>query len=103
MIVYFKELGTAGPVLAETGANRSHPDGCEVKVLKRSIQRDVSCHVAKMLYVCTAHGEANPPEVKELCWGECVVTARRCSPSAQRASCRLRPPSTPSSRLWPRA
>ena len=42
MVVYFNELFTTGPVLVETGTNTSWPNGAEVKIFKRCIQRDYS-------------------------------------------------------------
>ena len=40
LILCFKELDTTGPVLVETSTNASWPKGAEIKILKRSIQRD---------------------------------------------------------------
>ena len=39
MIMYFKDFNATGPVLVATGTNESWPNGAEINVPKRSIQR----------------------------------------------------------------
>ena len=51
MIVYLKEFSATVPIVVETGANASWPNGVEVDVLKRSIQRDYSHCTGKPLYI----------------------------------------------------
>ena len=66
LVADVNDLSTTGPALAETGTNTSWPDGAEVKILKRCIQRDYSHYTSTQIDVYMAHAEENPRDVKEL-------------------------------------
>ena len=42
--VYFTELGSSGPVIAEVGTNPSWSSGVEVKMIKKAIENDYSAY-----------------------------------------------------------
>ena len=51
MKVFFKDLKSTGPVMAEVGTNSSWPNGVEVRVIKESIKGCYSFYEGKDVYV----------------------------------------------------